>query len=60
MLQLYILYETRRLQVKKFIKKFIIINIFALLFILLIQPTNTYAATVKNVVTRNDGTWLFF
>ena len=56
MLQLYILYETRRLQVKKFI----IINIFALLFILLIQPTNTSAATVKNVVTRNDGTWLFF
>ena len=44
---------------KKLLKQFIIINLMTFLFILLIQPYNTYAAEVKSVVTRDDGTWLF-
>ena len=44
---------------KKLLKQFIIINLMTFLFILLIQPSNAYAAEVKSVVTRDDGTWLF-
>lgn len=44
---------------KKLLKRFISISVMTFLFILLIQPSNAYAAEVKSVVTRDDGTWLF-
>ena len=44
---------------KKLLKQFIIINLMTFFFTLLILPYNTYAAEVKSVETRDDGTWLF-